>query len=470
MAQLTHWKRRLKDELVDSSKMGTFFSSPSIDFLCRRHGHVWRDSFWSPTLTLLTFLLQVLDGAKTLRAAVATLLVHLAARGESDLPSCDPSAYCQARRRVPWPLIADLLGHVARALRRRVSAAAAAQNSPSGDWLGHRVWIVDGSSVSMPDTPELQKAFPQPPGQKIGCGFPVAQLVAVFCWSSGAIVDAVLDTLRPHELTLFRRAWALLQSGDVVLADRAYCAFVDMARLLQRGVFGVFRLHQRRKADFRAGRRLGHDDRLVVWSRPERWIPSYGISREEFEQLPPTLTVRLVRVTHVPRGFRSRTVVLVTTLLDPVEAPADPIRALYRDRWTAELNLRSLKTQLGMDVLRGQSEDVVRKEILMHLLAYNLIRVLMWEAACEHRRPLHRLSFTGTLHRRRALQPWMMLEHSAQTASALLNVLRSWIAQDVVPDRPGRVEPRRRKRRPKEYSLLQQPRSHYHHYGDLHAR
>jgi len=165
MAQLTHWKRRLKDELVDSSKIGAFFSSPSIDFLCRRHGHVWRDSFWSPALALVTFLLQVLDGAKTLRAAVATLLVHLAARGESDLPSCDPGAYGQARRRVPWPLIADLLGHVARALRRRVSAAAAAQNSPSGDGLGHRVWIVDGSRVSMPDTPELQKAFPQRPAE-----------------------------------------------------------------------------------------------------------------------------------------------------------------------------------------------------------------------------------------------------------------------------------------------------------------
>ena len=234
----------------------------------------------------------------------------------------------------------------------------------------------------------------------------------------------------------------------------------------------LFRSHQRRKADFRCGKTLGHDDRLVIWTRPERWFPSFGVSREEFAQLPETLPVRLVRIAQTPRGFRSRTIVVVTTLLDPIEAPADEIRALYRDRWTVELNFRSLKTHLGMDILRSQSPDMVRKEIAMYLLAYNLIRLLMWQAAREHHRDLHRLSFTGTLHRLRTACPLLVFRSTrcAGELARLWNQLLAWIASDSVPDRPNRLEPRRRKRRPKEYSLLQQPRAYYRLHGDLHAR
>jgi len=275
------------------------------------------------------------------------------------------------------------------------------------------------------------------------------------------------------ELTLFRRNWdEWLASGDVVVADRHYCSYVDIVRLQQRSVFCLFRLHHCREADFRKGRRLGRHDRLVTWSRPKRWLPSFGICREEFEQLPETLTVRQIRITRVPKAFRSQTVVVATTLLDPKVYPADEIRALFRDRWTAELNLRSLKTHLGMEILRGESPDVVRKEIAMHLLAYNLIRLLMWQAAREHGRDLHRLSFTGTLHRLRRVLPFAMLWSSGRNArTADLRVwLLKWIAEDELPDRPDRSEPRRKKRRPKEYSLLSKPRSWYHLHGDDDAR
>jgi hypothetical protein len=298
----------------------------------------------------------------------------------------------------------------------------------------------------------------------------VAQIVAVFCWTTGAILDVAIDTIRPHELTLFRSLWHSFQAGDVVLADRAYSAYIDMVRLLQRGVFCVFRLHQRRPSDFRQGRRLGTNDQLVTWDRPPRWLASFGISRTEFEQLPATFTVRLVRISHAPRGFRSRTIVVATTLLDPIETPADEIRALYRDRWTVELNLRSLKEGLGMGVLRGQSPDVVRKEIVMHLLAYNLIRLLMWHAAAEHGRNLHRLSFAGTLHRLRATLPLLLQHRAPQNLLRLIADLLLWIASDRVPHRPDRVEPRRRKRRPKNYSLLTKPRRWYHLHGDANAR
>ena len=462
MASIAHWRRQVKSELLTNPIIQKALSRAAIEGHCHRMGYRWRESFWSPTVTLVTFLLQVLDGAKTLRSAVALLLNQLAARGETELPSGDASAYCQARKRLPDETVSRMVGHIAEHLSNLVERATS--------WLGHRVWSVDGSSVSMPDTPELQKQFPQPPGQKPGCGFPVAQVVVLFCWTTGAVVDLVIDTIRPNELSLFRRMWHNFKAGDVVLADRMYGSYVDLCRLKLRGVFGVFRLHQRRRADFRQGRRLGPDDRLVTWSRPKRWLPSFGISKEQFELLPETLPVRLVRITNAPKGFRSRTIVVVTTLLDPIEVPADQIRQLYRDRWTAELNLRSLKTSLGMEILRGQSPDVVRKEIAMHLLAYNLIRLLMWHAAREHNRDLHRLSFTGTLHRLRATLPLLMFLHHRREQARLLEYLLLSIARDEVPDRPDRNEPRRKKRRPKPYSLLEKPRRWYRLHGDDDAR
>ncbi len=452
MASIAHWKRQLKTHLLNDPVVAEALAPQHIEQHCRDAGHRWRDSFWSPSVTIITFLLQVLDPSKTLRAAVAGLLTQLAATGHPDLPSPDPTAYCQSRRRLPGQALSRLLAMLAERMRNLAGETTL--------WLGRRVWIFDGSSASMPDEPELQDAFPQPSGQKPGCGFPVAQFVALFCWTSGAIIDLAIDSLRPHELTLFRRLWHHFSLGDVVLADRAYGAWVDMARLFQRGVFCVFRLHQRRPHDFRAGRPLGRDDRLVTWTRPQQWMASIGISREEFAQLPETLTVRLVRITNAPRGFRSRTIVVVTTLTDPVQTPADEIRALYRDRWMAELNLRSLKTALGMDVLRGRSVDVVTKEIVMHLVAYNLIRLLMWHAARQQGRDLHRLSFTGTLRRLHVALPLLLLHGSRPgRGTRLFDSLLRWIAADLVPHRPNRYEPRRVKRRPKEYSRLSRPRA-----------
>ena len=454
MGRIGHWKTHVKEELFSADVIEAVLSSLLIEQLCRAADYRWRQSFWSPTFTVMTFLLQVLDGAKTLRAGVAVLLTQLVARGESQLPSAEPGAYCQARKRLPLEVLRDLLGHVADDLGTRVSSATG--------WLGHRVWVVDGSNASMPDTPELQKAFPQH-CQKKGCGFPMAQFVGLFCWTTGAVVDVIIDSMTPHELTLYRKLWHHFKEGDVVLADRAFGSFVDVVRLRQFGVFGVFRLHQRRKVDFRKGKRLGKDDTLQIWLKPQQWRESMGISEKEFQALPTELPVRLIRISKAPRGFRSRTIVLVTTLLDPVAFPAEDIRNLYRDRWMAELNLRSLKTELGMEILRGMSPDVVKKEITMHLIAYNLIRLLMWEAARQHGRDLHRLSFTGTLHRIRAVFPILLLHaiRDALRCAVLFEQLLRWIAADRVPHRPDRIEPRRVKRRPKTYSRLTSPRAFY---------
>jgi len=455
MAHLTHWKRHLKTSLLGNAIVSRALSTPVIEAACGALGYAWRESFWNPTTTVLTFLLQVLSAEKTLRAAVGDLLTQLVGLGREDLPSADPTAYCQARQRLPGEVPVGLLGSIVEQMK--------ALPGSTRTWLGRRVWIGDGTTVSMPDEPELQEAFPQPPSQKKGCGFPVARLVALFCWATGGIIDLVIDSLNSHELPLFRTLWHHFCAGDVIVYDRACCSYVDLARLRARGVFGVFRLHQRRKVDFRAGQHLGPDDQLVVWQRPGRWIESMGISREEFEQLPETLTVRIVRITRTPKGFRSRTIVVVTTLLDPMETPADEIRALYRDRWLVELNLRSIKAQLGMDVLRGESVDVVRKEIVMHLVAYNLIRLLMWHAAREHGPDLHRLSFTGTLHRFRDFLPLLLRARTRAESLRLIAHLLRWIADDRVPARPNRLEPRRKKRRSKPYPLLMKPRACYHH-------
>ena len=464
MASMQDFRGQVKGQLFQHSMIRRLLSGPTITASCQTAGHRWRHSFWSPQMTVITFLLQVLDGAKTLRSAVAILLTHLAATGRHSLPSADPTAYCQARRRLPTTVVRALLAKVNAHLQEMLDQTGAT-------FLGHRVWVVDGSNCSMPDTPELQNAFPQPPGQKPGCGFPIVQFVAVFYWATGAVLDVAIDTIVPHELTLFRRLWHHFNTGDVVLADRAYGSYVDLARLLEKGVYGVFRLHQRRKTDFRRGRCLGPDDRLQIWTKPACWLKSMGISPEAFEQLPETLTVRVIRIRRVPKGFRSRTVYVATTLTDPVTYPAGQIAALYRDRWTVELNLRAMKTSLGMEVLRGQSYDVVVKEIVMHLLAYNLIRVIMWQAARRHGRNLHRLSFAGTLHRLREVLPILIFRTSGQRSSpaTLIDCLLEWIAEDIVPHRPNRYEPRRRKRRPKQYSLLQKPRHYYRLQGAPHA-
>jgi hypothetical protein len=461
MSSIAQRMRHLKSDLGRSQAVMALLAAAAVERRCHQIGHVWRASFWSPATTLLAFLFQSLNGAKTLRAAVADVLDDLLLRGNDPLreaPSADPSAFCAARRRLPEAVLEATLRE---ATARIISLAGAPML-----WLGRRVRIVDGSAVSMPDEPALQEAFPQPHGQRRGCGFPVMRMLAVFCWGTGAMLEVVMGSLHEGERTLFRRILEHFGPDDVVVADRGFCSYTDIARLAGRGADVVFRLHHARPSDFRRGRRLGHEDCLIAWARP-KWIPSFGLTRAEFEALPAELTLRLVRTRHAPRGFRSREIVIVTTILDPAEASVDDLLALYRDRWMAELNLRSLKTHLKMDVLRGRSVDVVRKEALVHVLLYNLIRVLIWEAALATGRNPRRLSFTGTLHRlqsvgRRLLADATLGGDDPTRRAALL----AWIAGDIVPHRPGRVEPRRVKRRPKNYSRLTRPRTHYRKHGD----
>lgn len=414
------------------------------------HYH-WRTRLWPPMQTLWTFLIQVLHPGWSCEAAVAQVLAERAAGHETVHASADPSAYCQARKHVPESLYRQALGAVGRMLQAKVSDGYR--------WCGRRIWVVDGSSCSMPDTPDLQATFGQPDRQKPGCGFPVAKLVAMFCWASGAVLDVAIGPYRSSELSLWHQLWNQLQVGDVVLGDRFYGAYAELAQLVARSCDGVFRLWgaRARSLDFRRGQRLGKDDRLFVWSR-SCWRPQ-TLTPEAFALLPATMTVRVLRFQTQVKGFRSRTVLVATTLRDPVAYPFGQIAALYGDRWTVELRLRDLKTTLRMEILRGKSADIVRKEILMHLLAYDLIRALMWQATQEHNQPLHRLSFAGTMHRFQVIAPYLCLFAGTAHAVTMYRLLLSWIGSNVVPYRPHRVEPRVVKRRPKPHKLLTRPRN-----------
>lgn len=418
---------------------------------CRSCGQRWRERFWTPVETLLTFLVQVLHAGSSCREAVALTLAGRAVCGESAGPSPDPSAYCQARKRLPLEAIQEGVRQVGQRLRARVSDTIT--------WLGRRVWLVDGTSCSMPDTPELQAAFGQPDAQARGCGFPVAKIVALFCWASGAVWETAIGPWWASELPLWRSLWRALSPGELVLADRLYCSFADLVGVMRQGCDAVFRLHQSRPADFRQGRCLGPHDRRVTWKRPTWSARPRGMTREEWSLLPSTLTVRLIRFATGIRGFRSRTITVATTLLDPASCPAVEIARLYRDRWLIELRFRDIKTTLAMDVLRGKTPDVVHKEIHMHLLAYNLIRCLMWQAAREHGRDLHRLSFAGTVDRLNAILPYWWMARSVEEHRQLHRILLAWLARDLLPHRPDRIEPRAVKRRPKGYPRLNRPRT-----------
>jgi hypothetical protein len=451
MASIAHFKDVLKKQGFQRIQfVREYLREQDLTEAAVAADYHWRDRLWPPMQMLWAFLMQVLHPGWSCKAAVAEVLAeHAAAHTPLDA-SADPSAYCQARKHVPESVYRHALRTVGQTLQVKV-----------GDtyrWCGRRVWVVDGSSCSMPDTAELQEAFGQPTGPKTGCGFPVARLVTMFCWASGAVLDVAIGAYRSAELGLWHQLWGQLQAGDVVLGDRFYGAYAELAHLVAHGCDGVFRLWgaRARTIDFRQGKRLGKNDRLFVWFRPKQCPRT--LSPKEFASLPATLTVRVLRFhTHV-RGFRSQTIMVATTLLDPVAYPLEQIANLYGDRWTVELRLRDLKTTLRMDVLRCKSPDVVRKEILMHFLAYDLIRALMWQAAQEHGRPLHRLSFAGTMQRFQGIAPFLCLFRGRAHAVTMYRLLLSWIASDVVPNRPHRIEPRAIKRRPKPYDLLNRPR------------
>jgi hypothetical protein len=425
---------------------GSVISEEEVNDQCGLLGYTWRERIFSPLVTLWTFLGQVLNADSSCRDAVARVLSYLWVTKGLEA-SEDPSAYSDARHRLPEGLLSELTRTVAGKLEEKVE--------PDGLWHGHRVKLLDGSSVSMPDTPDNQAAYPQHTTQAPGCGFPTARVVGVFSLLTGALVDFVIDALSVAETTLFRRIAQAIQGGEVVLADRYFCSYADIAKLRLRGVDCVFRLHQSRKGDFRKGKHLGRLDRLVEWNKGARlsWM-----SVEEFDALPATMLLRMIRFQRSVAGWRPKTITVVTTLLNPKDYPARDIADLFRRRWEIETDLRHVKTTMHMDVLRTHSPEMVRKEVWAHLLGYNLIRTLMWDAAVHHKVSPLRLSFKGTMQAMMAKWPSSAAVTRRRRLTVFYDALLRAIATHKVPNRPNRYEPRVRKRRPKSYPFMTKPR------------
>jgi hypothetical protein len=395
------------------------------------------------------FLSQCLSADHSCRDAVAGLAAWRVAQG---LYACsaDTGAYCTAREHLPETACLQLVRQTGKELED--------QAPPKWLWHGRRVRVADGATFTMPDTAENQAEYPQQKNQKPGCGFPIARMLVVFSLAVGTVLEVAI---RPYEgkLTgensMFRTLHDSLAAGDVVLADRYFSGWFDLALLHQRGVDVVVRKHQLRVTDFRVGRRLGHDDHVVCWTKPAR--PDW-MSRKDYAALPDELAVRELRVRVTQRGFRPKSLVIVTTLFDAKEFSAEAIADLYRQRWQAELNLRSLKTVLTMEHLRCKTPHRVRNELYMHLLGYNLVRKAMALAAFDSGVCPWQVSFKGTLQ---TLNNFLPLLGSCMDITEGCESLLTCIAAHAVGNRPDRYEPRVIKRPPKKYKRMREPRHDY---------
>lgn len=413
----------------------------------REDGAHSRNRCWYLRLVFWTFLWQVAQAGASCREAIRQAQ-SLCQRSGTQVPPTETSPYCQARGNLPVEILED----VHRAVVREADSAVA----PKDLWLGHRVYAIDGTTVTMPDTPENQATYPQQSTQKPGCGFPIMRIVALFSLATGMLTAWATGNWRASEIGLLQNLWECFRPGEILLGDRFFSGWPVLAQCLENGMNGVFRLHGARKVDLRKGRRIGRGERIVTWNKA-KVRPSY-FTADQWAQFPAELTVRIARCRLTIRGFRTREIRLVTTLLDADKYPATQLGALYRRRWEMELTIRNVKTTLQMDQLSCKTPENIARELRMHLLTHNLVRRLMLEAARQRRVPLSRISFAGALAAARRYAEALLQLTSKRKRLELFEQMIRILAEDTVPNRPGRREPRAVKRRPKPYPLLNRHR------------
>jgi hypothetical protein len=438
MASIAHALQRIKSNPL------AILNRRTIERVCREHDYHWRERELDPATTVALFLQQILHGN-----VPCAEVRHFHTPGT---PGFSPQAYCAARQRLPLEVCNDLFGEVCRELLPQT-------HREEHRWRGHRVFHADGSGFSMPDTKELQKAFGMPSGQKPGCGFPVAHLLVLFSAQTGLLLNAWASPLRTGDLSEMPEAHLLLDAGDVLIGDDAFSTYAHLALLLRQNLHGLFPVHHRRIVDFTKGRphtaegknavagmprsrwikSLGREDQLVEYFKPQQ-TPLW-MRPEDHDALPESIVVRELRRSVCRPGMGRVTVTIVTTLLDPKTYPAAELVELRLRRWDVETDLGHLKTTMKLDVLRCKSEEGVRKELAMFCLAYNLVRGVMLEASRRQEVPASRISFADALK-------WMRHARPGEAMPELI----------VVPYRPNRIEPRCKKRRPKEYDLMSLPR------------
>jgi hypothetical protein len=406
-------------------------------------------SIYTVAITLWAFLAQVLSKEKACVAAVARVMVL---RIALNLPPCaeETGAYCKARAKLPERFLQRLTLDVGEQVERAAPI--------SWRWKGRHVFLADGSTVTMPDTPANQQAFPQPRTQKPGLGFPIARVVVLLALATAVLTGAALGPYvgkNQGEPALLRTLLDQLRAADVLLGDRYYASYWLVALAQARGIDVVFRQHHKRGYDFRRGLRLGPDDHIVVWQKPKR--PQW-LDEATYTTLPQTLTVRELRSRVAKPGYRIKELVIVTTLRDAADYPKADLTDLYHERWHVELDLRSIKTHLAMDILRCKTPEMVRKEIWMHFLAYNLTRKVMAQAALEQGVHPRQCSFLGAVQTLNEFR-LALVTAPAEKRTERVHILLAAIVTHRVGDRPDRCEPRAVKRRPKPLRFLTRPRA-----------
>ena len=438
LAQLTQTLQRLQTDWAAQ------LQPDAIQAACDAVGYTqWRDRLLHPVVTVQVFLLQILHGNTACRH-----LPHLSGIRFS------ASAYCQARMKLPLAVLEHLL--------ERVGQSARSTALEDGRWHGHRTFFLDGSGCSMPDTPVLQKEFGQPGEQQPGCGFPVARLLALFHAGTGLLTQLVVSPLNTHELSRVQKIHPALAAGDVLVTDRGLSSYAHIALLVQAGVHALMRVGARQIVDFTphrpfvmpGSRRIpaikglprsrwilayGQQDQRVEWFKPKPCPP--WLDQETFDALPSSLVLREVRYQVSQRGFRSRQITLVTTLLDAARYPKDDLAELYFTRWEVETHLGQLKTTMKMDVLHCKTVLGVLKELTIFAIIYNLVRLVMLQSALQQQIEVERISFLDALR-------WLGAPRSGIPLEELF----------INPWRPNRVEPRVQKRRPKKYPFMTKPR------------
>ena len=417
----------------------------SIRDVLNEHGVQYRERVFSPVTTIWGFLSQVLSEDHSCRDAVSRIIAHRAANG---ITVCSPNtaSYCNARSRIPTSVLSTLATRTAEELQTSVA--------DRWKWNGRSVFILDGSSVSMPDTPENQAMYPQPPNQKPGLGFPLARITVLLSLATGACHDLAIAPYAGKgtgEKTLFRRMYDTLKPGDVVLADALFDDYFIACELRNRGIDLVVHAHFER-----VGSRAvesSQDGDILVWQRPNK---PHGMTGEKYRSYPKQLLMRQVVVDARDKNNRVQQFKVITTILTP-SIDGQQIGALYEHRWEGEVDIRSIKCTMQMDILRCKTPDMVHKEIWTHLLAYNLLRTVMAVAANEIDIEPRKISYKGAKQALTAFAPKIEAARP-EDRGLLIDVMLTTIAYHRVGDRPGRWEPRARKRRPKPAARLTQPR------------
>jgi len=409
-----------------------------------------RDRIFTPDIVILGFLSQALSADKSCQAAVARIIAFLLSQGKK-APSANTAAYSKARSRLPENALSNLAKTSAKQMEADVPSAWL--------WRERHIKLIDGSTVFMPDTKDNQIAYPQSRCQKAGLGFPIARILGILSYATGTILDIAVGPCRGKktgELALLRQLMHVFNPGDIVIGDAAYTSFFLIALFMQLKVDVVFPFNHARNCDFRRGQRLGKKDHLVKWGKPQR--PEW-MGQETYDAFPNEITIREVKIQNERRGFKSKSRIVVTTFMDSNNVTMKDLETLYGYRWHIELDLRSIKDTLHMGILRGKSPSMVQKEIWAHILAYNLIRKVMAQAAYIHKQNPRALSFKLALQLINAFKQTTIL---ADKRKDIYEDLLRLIVCKKVGNRAGRCEPRRLKKRPKNFPLLMKPREHYH--------